>query len=182
MVAPGIARDEIPDDLIAHEALDERTPTNERIDALAVEAVHHRVDPRCAQPFGHRCRAANVGEQGGEFDLGAPFVLHQPADAHGAIPRVLREGPPPEGTKRGGERAVEGCSADRASRRAWQAREGRTFDARKATSPHENRAPEGLVAPVDLVTHSRSADGRTTECRRARGYGQPPVTIRGRGG
>ncbi len=169
MVATGIPGDEVPHDLIAHEALDERTSVNERIDALAVEAIHHIVDPRCAEPFGHRRRAANIGEQSGQLDLGAAFVLHQPADAHGAIPRVLRQGPPPKGAEHGSEWAVEGRRTDRASWRARQAREGRPFEARKATRAHENCAPDRLVSAVDLVTHRRSGDTRTTSI----GHGVP---------
>jgi len=107
VVVTRIAGHEVADDLIAHETLDERPALNERIDALAVEVIHHVVYPRCAKPLCHRGRAANIREEGSELDLSATLVLHQSADAHGAVPRILDEGRPPQETEHGSERAFE---------------------------------------------------------------------------
>ena len=111
-----VERDEVTNDLVAHEAVDHRAATAEDVDAGRVEAIDDPVRSGRPELFGKRHGPAHVGEQRRQLDFRAAFPSDQLALAEVAVPRVFRERFPAEQPEQGNERAAEGDRAELAAR------------------------------------------------------------------
>jgi len=65
----GDPAEEEPDNLIAHDFVDDAVMRNDRIRCQAIEAVEECMEVRRAHSFANGCRAADIGEQQGDRDL-----------------------------------------------------------------------------------------------------------------
>jgi hypothetical protein len=68
---PGDSAEEEPDNLIAHDFVNDAVMGNDRIRCQSIEAVQEGVEVCWAHSFSHGCRAADIGEQQGDRDLHA---------------------------------------------------------------------------------------------------------------
>jgi hypothetical protein len=69
MIRPADSPEEEPNNLIAHDFVNDAVMSNDRSGCQSIEAVEERVEVGRAQSFSHRCRPADVRKQQRDRDL-----------------------------------------------------------------------------------------------------------------
>jgi hypothetical protein len=89
-------REEHRDQLVADELVDEAVVVEDHRRGGVVEAVHELAEVGGRHPLGERRRAADVGEEHGDLDLGAAVIAGHEHEARPAPVRILLRRPLPD--------------------------------------------------------------------------------------